>query len=81
MQAKRQLLARAAAQVSGEHSSQLHERHDASDFDTETQDKISGDQPTFELPNADRRPDASARSSYTQRPSGGSGPCSRSTAS
>ena len=27
--------------VSGEPSSQLHERHDASDFDTKTQDKIA----------------------------------------
>jgi GST-like protein len=26
--------------VSGEPSSQLHERHDASDFDTKTQDKL-----------------------------------------
>jgi GST-like protein len=26
--------------VYGEPSSQLHERHDASDFDTKTQDKI-----------------------------------------
>lgn len=28
--------------LSGEPSSQLHERHDASDFDTKTQDKIAG---------------------------------------
>ena len=27
--------------VSGEPSSQLHERHDASDFETRTQDKVS----------------------------------------
>ena len=27
--------------VMGEPSSQLHERHDASDFDTQTQDKIA----------------------------------------
>jgi GST-like protein len=26
--------------VSGEPSTQLHERHDASDFDTKTQDRI-----------------------------------------
>jgi GST-like protein len=26
--------------VSGDPASQLHERHDASDFDTQTQDKI-----------------------------------------
>ena len=28
--------------TSGEPSSQLHERHDASDFDTKTQDKVEG---------------------------------------
>jgi len=27
--------------LSGEPSSQLHERHDASDFDTKTQDKLA----------------------------------------
>ena len=27
--------------VSGEPAGQLHERHDASDFDTKTQDKIA----------------------------------------
>jgi GST-like protein len=27
--------------VSGQPSSQLHERHDASDFDTRTQDKLA----------------------------------------
>ena len=27
--------------VSGEPSSQLHERHDAADFDTKTQDKLA----------------------------------------
>ena len=31
--------------VTGEPSSQLHERHDASDFATRTQDKLTGDQP------------------------------------
>ena len=30
----------------GEPSSQLHERHDASDFETRTQDKVADDQPT-----------------------------------
>ena len=30
----------------GELSSQLHERHDASDFETRTQDKVADDQPT-----------------------------------
>jgi GST-like protein len=28
--------------VMGDPASQLHERHDASDFDTKTQDKIAG---------------------------------------
>jgi GST-like protein len=28
--------------ISGDPSEQLHERHDASDFDTKTQDKIAG---------------------------------------
>ena len=28
--------------IHGEESEQLHERHDASDFDTKTQDKING---------------------------------------
>ncbi len=28
--------------VSGDPKSQLHERHDASDFDTKTQDKLKG---------------------------------------
>ncbi|MGA7985082.1 MAG: glutathione-dependent disulfide-bond oxidoreductase, partial [Burkholderiales bacterium] len=31
--------------VSGEPSSQLHERHDAADFDTRTQDKLENDHP------------------------------------
>ncbi|MCW2241417.1 glutathione-dependent disulfide-bond oxidoreductase [Azospirillum canadense] len=31
--------------TSGAPSSQLHERHDAGDFDTKTQDKIAGEQP------------------------------------
>jgi GST-like protein len=30
--------------VSGDPSQQLHERHDASDFDTKTQDKIEASQ-------------------------------------
>ena len=29
--------------LSGEPSSQLHERHDASDFDTKTQDKLAAE--------------------------------------
>jgi len=29
--------------LQGEPSSQLHERHDASDFDTKTQDKLAAD--------------------------------------
>jgi GST-like protein len=32
----------------GEPSSQLHERHDASDFDTKTQDKVEGAQAAAE---------------------------------
>ena len=28
--------------VSGDPAEQLHERHDASDFDTRTQDKLAG---------------------------------------
>lgn len=46
-----QILARPAVargrkvnRTSGEPSSQLHERHDASDFDTRTQDKLMGEQ-------------------------------------
>jgi len=46
-----QLLARPAVargrkvnRTSGDPSSQLHERHDASDFNTRTQDKLMGEQ-------------------------------------
>jgi GST-like protein len=31
--------------ISGDPASQLHERHDASDFDTKTQDKLKDDHP------------------------------------
>jgi len=31
--------------VSGDPASQLHERHDAADFDTRTQDKLKNDHP------------------------------------
>ncbi|WP_456316637.1 hypothetical protein [Teichococcus aestuarii] len=31
--------------VSGDPASQLHERHDASDFETRTQDKLGGKDP------------------------------------
>jgi len=32
--------------LSGEPSSQLHERHDARDYDTKTQDKLAAASPT-----------------------------------